>query len=182
MKSDTILDHIKSEVLTCMQWRHCQCVKGDDPSLLLSTPVRHAWSAGFSSGLLSTRETWTCWSRFSEGTQKQLRVWSICHTGGGQESLWLCSLENRRLRKDVINVYKYLMKRCKEHGDRLFSVVASEWTRDNCHKLNYRKFLLHIRKSFSFIVRLTEHRFLRGCRASIFGDIQNLTVALNNRL
>ncbi|KAK4810524.1 hypothetical protein QYF61_004487 [Mycteria americana] len=58
-------------------------------------------------------------------------------------------LEKRRLgRGDLINVYKYLKRGCKEEGGRLFSV-------DKRHKLKHRRFCLNIRKHF-FTVRVTE--------------------------
>ena len=59
-------------------------------------------------------------------------------------------------------MYKYLKGGCKEDGTRPFSVVPSDRTRDNGHKLEHKRFCLNIRNHF-FTVRLTAHwqRFSR---------------------
>jgi len=86
--------------------------------------------------------------------------------------LSLFSLKKRRLRGHLRNACKCLKGGCQEDGAKLFSVVSSERTRGNGHKLKQRKFHLNVRKNF-FPLWVTEHwpRLPRGVVESPSLDI-----------
>ena len=71
--------------------------------------------------------------------------------------LGLFILDNSRLRGDLINAYKYLMAESQEDEARLFSVVPSDRTRCNRHRMEHSKFHTNMRNNF-FTLRVTEHR------------------------
>ena len=71
-------------------------------------------------------------------------------------SLSLFSFEKRRLRGDLINVYKYLRWGGQRDKGRLFSAVSGNRTRGNGHKMKHRKFHTNVHKNF-FTVRVMKH-------------------------
>ncbi|CAI5793789.1 Uncharacterized protein PODLI_1B041303, partial [Podarcis lilfordi] len=57
-------------------------------------------------------------------------------------------LEKRRLRGDMIAMFKYIKGCHIEEGERLFSAAPEKRTRSNGSKLQERRFHLNIRKNF----------------------------------
>lgn len=77
-------------------------------------------------------------------------------------------MEKRKLRRDLINIYKNLKGGLNEDRAMLFSVMFSARKRSSGgHKLEHKRFYLNVKKHF-FTVQVVEHwhrspRVVVGC-------------------
>lgn len=67
----------------------------------------------------------------------------------------LFSLDKRKLRGNLINMYEYLVGGIRKIHIQIFSVVICERTRSKRHKLKYREFYLDFIRENFFIVWLS---------------------------
>ena len=72
------------------------------------------------------------------------------------EELGQFSLEKRGLRGDLTNTWKYIKDGSQVNAAGLFSVLPSNKTKGNGHKLQLRKFSMSMTKE-SFTLKVTEH-------------------------
>ena len=96
-----------------------------------------------------------CLERVQHRARKVIKGFEHLSSEERLSTLGLFSPEKRRLRRDLINLYKYLRGQCKENGAKLFLVVASDRTRGNGYKFNHKRFHHQMRKNFTVCV--TEH-------------------------
>ena len=81
--------------------------------------------------------------------------WNTSLTRTGWE-LGLCSLEKKRLWRQLVVAFQYLKGSYRKEGDRLFSRACGDRIRGNGFKFKEGRFRLDIRKK-SFTVRVVRH-------------------------
>ena len=80
-------------------------------------------------GVLSTGETWTCWSVSREGPQKMIQGMEQLPCENRLRELGLFSLERGRLWGDLRAAFQYLKGGCKKERGRHFSTVCWDGTK-----------------------------------------------------
>lgn len=68
-------------------------------------------------------------------------------------------------------MYKYMMGRNEQEGARLFSVVPTDKTGGNGHKLKHMKFCLNMRRQFFYYVVKHWNRFPRDVVESLSVEV-----------
>lgn len=117
----------------------------------------HTWSSVFNSWLPSTRETWAYWKESKKIPQKWWQGCIILPVRKDWVS-WI-SLDWRREASEGnwVLYIDNLIGGCKEDKAKLFSVLPSDRTTANGHKLQiHRMFPLNIREHF-FTLSMTEY-------------------------
>jgi len=116
-----------------------------------------------SSGLPTSRKRGATGESPAEGYQDGEGTGASLLRGEAEGAGHVQPEDEKAARGNLMNAYKYLQGGWQEDGARLFSVVPSDRTRGDGHKLKHRKFQLNTRKNF-FPLRVTEHwnRLPRG--------------------